>query len=311
MTISSNAIDAPSVGSLLQRAQQIREKMYGCNQSLPPFILDSSAHQLCYPSSTYMMGADESGTARRNRNSEKVQRGYCNWLVPQTIMIGQYPNTTPESYGPSSRECQLHIQNMVKDANISLFCCLQTEVPSQVDDIGWKGGEVYLEPDSVRREFPRPFTRYGPLAQSFTDTQLTFLHNPIEDLSIPTCNENLLSLLSQLLQHLGNDDKHTIYLHCWGGRGRAGLIGSCLASLLFPELTSKEVLDWVQRGYDTRVGAKHMREGLKRSPQTEQQRWFVREFVTLVHAEKVERWTHEKIRLSKEWSNANRKQLWI
>ena len=75
--------------------------------------------------------------------------------------------------------------------------------------------------------------------------------------------DSLLSLLSKLLQHLeimkNNDHHHQpkiIYLHCWGGIGRAALVGSCLASLLYPELTANEILDWVQRGYDTRVTAK-------------------------------------------------------
>lgn len=270
------------------------KKIYGDNDSIPPFILDSS--HLSYPSSTYTM--DTTDNNRRNRNNSKtttvVQRGFCNWLLPQQIMIGQYPGMTPETNGPSSNECQRHIQTMVQDANISLFCCLQTEVPSQEDSIGWNNQEeVYLQPESVRREFPRPFTRYGPLAQSFvaeSSQLLTFLHTPIEDLNVPTCNDTMLSLLSRLLGHLEESSKdnvnQTIYLHCWGGRGRAGLIGSCLASLLFPELSSKEILDWVQRGYDTRAGAESMDEGLKRSPQTEQQRWFVKEFVNVVHMER-------------------------
>ncbi|KAL9180243.1 hypothetical protein ACHAXT_008213 [Thalassiosira profunda] len=202
-------------------------------------------------------------------------------------MIGQYPGVTPENNGPSAKESQRHIQNMVEDANVSLFCCLQTEVPAQDDEMGWEGRGVYLEP-AYRREFPRPFTRYGPLAQSFAESPILFLHRQIEDLSVPTCNDALLSLLSQLLLHLegGGSDRTTLYLHCWGGRGRAGLVGSCLASLMFPELSSTEVLDWVQRAYDSRSGAKDMREGLKRSPQTEQQRQFVRDFVALVHEER-------------------------
>ena len=150
-------------------------------------------------------------------------------------------------------------------------------------------GEVSLEPMSIRREFPRPFTRYSSLVQGFlSDTSddsstICFIHSPIEDLSTPSCNDDLLHLLSTLLQHLESDtDNNILYLHCWGGRGRAGLIGGLMGSLLFPELSSQEVLAWVQAGYDTRLGAKSMHPGLRRSPQTEQQREFVREFVTLV-----------------------------
>jgi len=105
---------------------------------------------------------------------------------------------------------------------------------------------------------------YGPLAQSSTsEEQISFIHHPIQDLGVPSSIDSLLSLLSKLLQHLEimkNNDHHQqpkiIYSHCWGGIGRAALVGSCLASLLYPELTANEILDWVQRGYDTRVTAK-------------------------------------------------------
>eukprot|EP00985_Skeletonema_marinoi_P031581 scaffold37731_cov140-Skeletonema_marinoi.AAC.2 len=270
---------SPTMDNLLQRAQTIRREMYA--EASPSFIFDHD--QLSYPQSSYEMKLDEGILKRRNSKSSSVKRGFCNWLIPQRIMIGQYPGMTPEANGPTSKESQMHIQNMVQDAKINQFCCLQTEVPSQDDNVEWEalGGEVYLDPMS-RREFPRPFTRYGPLAQSFSDSSVGFLHSPIEDLGTPSCNDNLLGLLSALLHHLESDANNSLYLHCWGGRGRAGLIGACTTSLLFPELTSKEILAWVQGGYDTRAGAQAMHRGLRRSPQTEQQREFVREFVTIV-----------------------------
>lgn len=283
---------APTIPSLIQRAQRIRAQLYGDTNSLPSFL--SRPSELAYPS-TYHMEPDT-----RFRRGKASQRGYCNWLIPNTIMIGQYPGMTPESNGPSLNESNRHIEHILQSANISLFCCLQTEVPSQLDDAGWSStssegkDQVYLEPMSVRREFPRPFTRYSNIAQALTDEQLVFLHNPIEDLSVPSCNDDILNLLSALLEHLEIDQhnttattKNTISIHCWGGRGRAGLIGSCLASLLFPELSSEAILDWVQSGYNTRAGAEAMPEGLKRSPQTEQQRLFVREFIDLVQVERL------------------------
>jgi hypothetical protein len=259
----------PTISYLAKRARKVREKLYGDDASRPPFVLDPS--QLSYSLSTYDMKTDDEIRSQKKKNV--VQRGFCNWIIPNKIMIGQYPGMTPETNGPTSNECQLHIQNMVQDAKVTLFCCLQTEVPSQDSDFGWNKGtcghEVYLEPESLRREFPRPFTRYGPLAQSFVESQLTFLHHPIEDLSVPTSNDSLLSLLSKLIQHLEINNHPMIYLHCWGGRGRAGLVGCCLASLFFPELSSTEILDWIQSGYDMRSGAESMHDGLKKSPQTE------------------------------------------
>jgi alanine transaminase len=235
--------DPPTITTLLDRSLQLRQKLFG--NDFPSFLSDAT--QLAYPSS-YKMQPDPRGKA-----SKAVQRGFCNWLVPNYIMIGQYPGMTPESNGPSQTECNRHIKNMVVDANVSLFCCLQSEVPCQSDDEGWTSNEIYLEP-YYRREFPRPFTRYGRIAQELTDRELQFIHNPIDDLSVPTCNNSLLNLLSQLIRHLEVNDDGAMFIHCWGGRGRAGLIGSCLISLLFPELNSKEVLDFVQKAYSTREG---------------------------------------------------------
>lgn len=296
-TVDTNMTDddeSPSISSLIQRARKVRENIMIFNNTMssssrPSFILDPS--ELSYPSSTYNMQIDDHDNAvgSQTKNTAAVvavQRGYCNWLIPDTVMIGRYPGQTPETNGPVSDECQRHIQNMIEDAKITLFCCLQTEVPSQEDDDRWKHNiyGVYLKPESLRNEFPNPFTQYGPLAQSFTSEKITFLHHPIQDLGVPSSIDSLLSLLSKLLQHLEMDDDHqhsspTIYLHCWGGIGRAALTGSCLASLLYPELSANEILDWIQQGYDTRAGVTNVHPALHKSPQTEQQCAFVKEFV--------------------------------
>ena len=75
-----------------------------------------------------------------------------------------------------------------------------------------------------------------------------------------------------------------VYVHCWGGRGRAGLVGACLLSLLRPELDAESVLQCVQTAYDTRAGASAMPGALKRSPQTDAQRQYVKSFVNSVRA---------------------------
>ena len=42
-----------------------------------------------------------------------------------------------------------------------------------------------------------------------------------------------------------------VYLHCWGGRGRAGTVGATLLHRLY-DLPAQECLERVQRAYDTR-----------------------------------------------------------
>ena len=217
------------------------------------------------------------------------QRGFCNWLIPGHVMIGQYPGQTPESHGPKASEVERHVDGIVTDARIRMFCSLQSEVPRQDDYSAWNdvGGSrgVQLPIGGGREDFPGYFTHYAPLVKdalkkthsSAQDSEDTFVHAPILDLNTPS-SASLLSLLSTILDGL-QEEKGAIYIHCWGGRGRAGLVGACLLSLVFPELDAKDCLQWVQRGYDTRAGAMFMPFGLRKSPQTAGQRDFVSNFV--------------------------------
>jgi len=180
------------------------------------------------------------------------------------------------------------------------------------------GGKVYLPSSrggSRNKDFPYFFGHYQPLVRAAflekkeanysnddkniehddddDDDEPRYLYAPILDLDTPDAS-SLYDLLNILLETMmlqnpspksqeEDTNAHarfsTIYIHCWGGRGRAGLVGACLLSLIYPEITADACLEWVQRGYDTRKGAEMMPVGLRRSPQTEEQRKFVRRFV--------------------------------
>ena len=43
----------------------------------------------------------------------------------------------------------------------------------------------------------------------------------------------------------------SVYLHCWGGRGRAGLVGACLLGRAYG-LSAEEALERVGRAFSTR-----------------------------------------------------------
>jgi len=241
---------------LIKRSASVREKL--SYSGLP------SVDELYYPS------------AYKKSGNESCLRGFCNWIIPGKVMLGQYPGQCPELSGPGEEDIALHIESLVKDAGINLFCSLQSEIPPQKDQELWLPGGVYLSNPQDRKQFPNAFTRYAPIAEKFT-TDCQFLHAPVEDLSVPNSN-SLQDLLLTLVTHMKKNEGN-IYIHCWGGRGRAGIVGSCLLSLLFPEADDTMILDLVQAGYDTRLGAKEMALPLSRSPQTETQRKFVRAFV--------------------------------
>ena len=205
-------------------------------------------------------------------------------------MLGQYPHCQPAVPGPTGSDAKDHLRRLL-DTGIDCFACLQAEVPPQETTAGWvqfpvKDGfkeGVLLQDDDARSRFPAPFVRYYEdvynIAMEVSGGQWlgpSYLHCPIEDLSLPGggLDENapLLKLLDEMLDHYETAGSGAIYLHCWGGRGRAGLVGACLLALMRPQLTPQQVLDAVQGGYDTRAGASKMGGALKRSPQTEPQR---------------------------------------
>ena len=63
-----------------------------------------------------------------------------------------------------------------------------------------------------------------------------------------------------------------VYMHCWGGRGRSGLVGACLLAKLYG-LSAEEVLQRVGAAYSCRNSDDH------KSPETDEQVQFVRDFV--------------------------------
>lgn len=252
---STTQISALDFG-LLERAASVRSKIQEYPQNTDLF------YPSAYP-----------------RPDGKGMRGMCNWVIPNRLMVGQYPGQSPEPFAPNSNDVQSHIQSLTKDAGINLFCSLQSEIPAQSDKKAWEfnGGERYFPDPYVRREFPRPFKHYAPIVESF-NPDVKFIHAPIDDCDVPKSDGALSDLLMDLLTAMDEEDR-CIYVHCWGGRGRAGLVGACLLSLIFPEKDAASILELIQIGYDTRAGAKNMPPGLQQSPQTQSQKDFVKLFV--------------------------------
>lgn len=59
----------------------------------------------------------------------------------------------------------------------------------------------------------------------------------------------MLALVEQLKGFITGGE--VVYMHCWGGRGRAGTIASCFLASCY-NLTSEETADRVQLAFDTR-----------------------------------------------------------
>jgi hypothetical protein len=72
----------------------------------------------------------------------------------------------------------------------------------------------------------------------------------------------LTQLLEDLVARLQRGER--LYIHCWGGRGRAGTVGSCLLAKLYG-IGANEALARIDRAFCTRKD-----EGY-RSPETAEQ----------------------------------------
>ena len=79
------------------------------------------------------------------------------------------------------------------------------------------------------------FVQYKAAAEAAALTMepppvLAFPHHPIKDFDVPPY-EQLVAIvdeLSGMVATCSPEANRAVYLHCWGGRGRAGTIAACL-----------------------------------------------------------------------------------
>lgn len=229
-----------------------------------------------------------------DENYEKVCEfaSYANWVVPGHVLVGRYPYVEPSRCATHSQgEAQI---KEILEAGLNTFVSLQAEVPPQSEmKLKGVGGfmpyKAVVELEAAALNPPAPMEIISGLRNPHLDAylpprkkqskaaadfkplqlQLHFHHCPIVDLSVPT-NEQLAQVLTQLYQSLAAGER--VYLHCWGGRGRAGTVAACLLASFY-NLSADEALERVQRSFDTR------RDSERRSPETDEQHELVRSFV--------------------------------
>ena len=171
----------------------------------------------------------------------------ANWLVPGRVLLGRYPTS-----GRGSAEAR--VAALREEALIDTFVCLQSELPPQ--DSGApnpSGFEPYAELAAASRpESPPHFAYFG-----------------IDDMRPADSLEALAEACHDLKSRV--DAKEVLYIHCWGGRGRTGIVAACLLGLLYEGMSADEALDRVQAYFATRAPGNP-------SPETEPQRQQVRDF---------------------------------
>ena len=126
---------------------------------------------------------------RKQRGRENMQRPIdnCYWVVPGRFLAGEYPASILQDGDPWEKASALAA------AGVSVFVDL-TEV-----------GEL------------RPYAHKIGAAKH--------LRFPIRDHSVPKSDQRIRDALDAIDNHLDGSD--IVYVHCWGGIGRTGLIVGC------------------------------------------------------------------------------------
>lgn len=214
---------------------------------------------------------------------------YAAWLIPGALMQGRYPYIEP-SRCLTREEGEEHLTEILQ-AGLTTFVSLQEEIAPQVKmPIGGQNGfypykaaadiiasGIYGPPpfEEIAKLRNRDLDKFLPprrKPKTYTDNrpELEFLHFPITDLGVPSRAE-LEKMVDALAQKIEAGGK--VYLHCWGGRGRSGLVAACLLARLYG-LTEDEALARVQRAYSTRLDPERTK-----SPETPEQFAMVKEYI--------------------------------
>jgi hypothetical protein len=214
------------------------------------------SHALSLPALTNL---DDALAMRHNHEFSAT----ANWVVPGLILQGR----NPDSGRGSSEE---RMRKIREEGKVTTFVCLQAEIPPQTadDSVAIPGGS-----EAYKEGFLMPgFTNYADEAVKF-DPKPKFVHYGIRDMQTAETLDGLKVLTTDLCERIKTGQ--VLYLHCWGGKGRAGLVACCLLGCLYESMTSQEALQRIQAYCSMRnagVGTQIL------SPETDQQKIQVRDF---------------------------------
>jgi len=169
-----------------------------------------------------------------------------NWVIPQKLIAGAFPGYTLDS---ENTESLIRVLN----CGVNRFVCMQEEYDPLVKESEWRDtGTMYKKNLTLRPYFAdvqriiRTKADHPTLKTDVVD--VAFDHCPIKDCST-IADEIVFGLAKKLVDAIHNGD--VIYLHCWGGHGRTGVM-VCLILHLMYGLNADEALRRCQLLHDTR-----------------------------------------------------------
>lgn len=136
-----------------------------------------------------------------------------NILIPGRLTVGGYPTST-------------NMVQLIKASGVTHFVCLNT-----------------------LQEYGNIAEDFLPYAADFESG--AFIHFPIVDMSASAADDALKSLCERLRDMILAGDH--LFVHCAGGHGRTGTVVAILLKMLYQDLTTHEIFDYIQYSHDQRA----------------------------------------------------------
>jgi protein-tyrosine phosphatase len=209
---------------------------------------------------------------------ESYYSEHAHWVIPGHVIQGQHP---VRGKGPMSGR----IHDIVERGQCTTFVCLQAESSPQ-SNTNRRGKETTVLGGLNDWEInPINFEPYRPEVETaISEVSVrtpSFLHYGIRDMSPADDMDEFAGFVKALSSRVINGE--TLYLHCWGGKGRAGLVAACLLGTLYEQVDAEEALHRVGMYCQSRhSGVGHYLH----SPETNEQREQVRQFYKSLREEK-------------------------
>lgn len=207
--------------------------------------------------------ADEAALSRSHFFSD-----HAVWLVPGAVLCGRYPGSCPSR--PVDADVQRSRLENILEQGITTFVCLQAEIPPQGALTAWPDEGISGQSGNAKEP---QLDKFLPYYFDAGAERTSFVHVAIEDRSIASSLELLDATVFDLHNRVRRGER--LYVHCFGGRGRTGLVAACLLGALYDGLIDpEEALARVDAYYRLR----RRPDEVGSSPETDEQRDQVRDW---------------------------------
>ena len=234
------------------------------------------------------MSYDSSNFEETEETEETENPSLRSTLTPiREINFDEYVGPLPESNkvfdglyagafpGDSNDTANNHNLITLLNKGVTTFVCMQQEYNAALPRFVWSytGRRPYFKDVQYILENKE---KYSALNAELNVNDVKFLHFPIEDLKTVS-DEKTLEAAQTVVQCLKNGEK--VYLHCWGGHGRTGIIVCLVLHLMF-QLNAVDALEYCEHVHKQRIVRLDVT-----SPQTTVQKEQVTRIITLLENE--------------------------